>query len=185
MTQDIIRLLPAYLRYEPETGKLFWKPRVPAMFEAKAYSAERQCVTWNAHYAGKEAFTADNGKGYRQGCIDGRHYFAHRVIWAIHRGQWPEFIDHIDGRRDNNRLENLRCVSRAENAKNMRQGSRNRSGVTGVHWDKEGRKWKAVISVQGAPKHIGYFKDLDEARAARREAEIAEGFHPNHGGVLA
>ena len=78
------------LRYEPETGKLYWRdaPTLPKV--------------WRIRYANGEAFTSDNSSGYRMGRIDCRGFLAHRVIWAIVNGAWPEGqIDHIDHDRAN------------------------------------------------------------------------------------
>ena len=73
-----------------------------------------------------------------------KKYRAHRVAWAIHHGSWPDGeIDHINGVRDDNRIENLRCVSRHENKKNTAIPSHNTSGVVGVTWHKPSRKWRA------------------------------------------
>ena len=84
-------LLRELLRYEPDTGKLFWRERPIEMF-----TADRHMNAWNARYKNHEAFTADDGKGYRQGKIFNKATKAHRVIWTIHYGAWPDDqIDHI------------------------------------------------------------------------------------------
>lgn len=165
------------LRYERETGKLFWLERPREMFPD-----ERAWKIWNTRYAGKEAFTADNGNGYRRGAVFDKMYRAHRVIWAIHTGAWPDdHIDHINGVRDDNRIDNLRAVSHAENQKNCRGRKDNTSGVMGVHWYKRRGAWQAYIKVAGKNKHLGYFKSKEDAIAARAAAEIEYGFHENHG----
>src|SRR6516165_2528570 len=93
------------LRYEPKTGKLFWKPRPIEMFAfdpsvhttKRIYSAERAWKKWNTRYAEKEALTAINNWGYRHGQVLGQTMQAHRVIWKMVTGRFPEMIDHING----------------------------------------------------------------------------------------
>jgi hypothetical protein len=169
-----LRLL---LRYEPETGKLFWRPRSRAWF-----SDQRTFSVWNVRRAGREALTAPHCRGYRQGVVLTARVATHRVIWAIVHGSWPsKHIDHINGDRSDNRLVNLREVTSAENSKNMKLFATNTSGHSGVSLTARGKKWRARINVGGQEKHLGEFASLDEAVAARLAAERAYGFHENHG----
>jgi hypothetical protein len=97
-------------------------------------------------------------------------------------GDHPEDeVDHIDGNGTNNIWNNLRAVTRADNAKNMRKSSANTSGVTGVVWIKRIKSWKSQIMVNGCCKYLGYFRSKEEAIAARKAAEVLYGFHENHG----
>lgn len=138
--------------------------------------------SWNKRWAEKEAFTADHGKGYRCGRFNGKPLFAHRVIWAIVHGHWPEQdIDHINGIRSDNRLSNLRSVSRSENMRNKMRPPNNTSGFIGVSWDKKSGKWFAQIQVCGKNNSLGHFSDKSEAVKARKRAEQEFGFHINHG----
>ena len=175
------KLLRKLLRYELETGKLFWKERTPDMFVDGKHTAEHNCAAWNGRFANKQAFTAIMGGGYACGRVFDKAYFAHRVIWAIVHNEWPEQIDHINGVKDDNRIENLRSVSNAENGKNKKRQSNNASGVCGVYWHNRDSKWVAQIKFGGKKKHLGYFTDFDDAVAARKTAEVKHGFHPNHG----
>lgn len=174
-------LLRKLLSYKPDTGRLFWKERSADMFTDGKQTAEHICANWNSRFAGKEAFTTDNGYGYRTGSIFDCTYMAHRVIWAMIHDECPDTIDHINGVRDDNRIENLRSVSLAENLKNQKRYSRNTSGVCGVYWHKRDNKWDAQIRVGGKLMHLGLFTDFDEAVAARKKAEVEHGFHQNHG----
>ncbi len=170
-------LLRKLLRYEPETGKLFWNHRPLDMFKKK-----QTWAAWNTRWAGKEAFTSTNLHGYRQGNIFKCVTRAHRVIWAIVTGRWPsEQIDHINGIRTDNRLQNLREVSGSENSKNKCQRSNNTSGVTGVSWSRDKQKWLADIRVNRKQIYIGRFDNFEDAVAARKAAEAKYGFHENHG----
>lgn len=158
------------LRYEPETGKLYWRD------DAAMHNR------WRWRYANTEAFTSSNGNGYRMGRINYRGFLAHRVAWAIVRGAWPGGqIDHIDHDRANNRIENLRVVAHQENHRNTTRRKNNTSGVVGVSWYKAGAKWTAYIMVDRTKQHLGYFDNIDDAIAARKAAEAEYGFHANHG----
>lgn len=180
-TPELLRKL---LRYEPDTGKLFWCWRPIEMFTTGAHTAEHSQKVWNTARAGKEAFTANCAGGYRGGGIFGRLYLAHRVIWAIHTGAWPdEEIDHINHQKTDNRWANIRAVTNAENRKNRPMYSRNTSGICGVHWHKKSGKWRAVIKSDGEIMHLGLFVSLIDAAKARQAGEKKYGFHPNHGGA--
>lgn len=165
------------LRCDFSTGKLFWLPRPLSDFRTEHHGR-----MWNTRYAGKEAFNTDARRGYLSGSIYGRTYKTHRVVWMLGTGSWPsDQIDHINGNRSDNRLENLRDVSRVENCRNMARPITNTSGVVGVHWSKQAGKWLAVIKINRAKKHLGYFDEFEDAVARRKAEEAALGFHPNHG----
>lgn len=165
------------LHYEPETGKLFWLPRPREMF-----SSQRSFKMWHTRYAGHEAFTADDGRGYRNGSILYETLLAHRVVWAIVHGAWPDGeIDHINGDRSDNRLENLRPATAAENQRNQGLPSNNVSGILGVSWNGRRSRWQAKINVGGKTKWLGYFDTLEQAASARAHAEASNGFADGHG----
>lgn len=171
--QDLLRKL---LRYEPDTGKLFWLPR-PREF----FNSDRACNAMNAKLAGKEAFTCVNA-GYRKGRIMEQHYVAHRICWAIYYGSPPVYtIDHIDGDRENNRISNLRDVPMCINNQNAKLRHDNKSGHVGVMWDNQELKWRAQARYQTKTKFIGLFDNKEDAITARQAAEIKYGFHQNHG----
>lgn len=158
------------LRYEPETGKLFW------------LDYEGMPNSWKARWAGKEAFTCLDVLGYRVGSIDNVSFYAHRVAYAIHHGEWPDNqIDHINGVKKDNRISNLRAVTNQENQKNRSMKINNKSGVTGVFWHKAAGKWTAQIRVDYRCKHLGLFDTIEEATAARKEASAKYGFSERHG----
>jgi len=107
---------------------------------------------------------------------------AHRVVWALAHGQWPvDEIDHINGDRADNRLVNLRSVTGAENKRNKRTPSNNKSGAVGVFWLRDNKTWRAAIRVAGRQTHIGCYATFDEAVSARKAAEVEHDYHPNHG----
>lgn len=165
------------LRYEPETGRLFWRER-----PRELCPSDGDWKRWNKRFCGTEAFTASNGIGYRQGHVLGALYKAHRIIWLMHTGEWPDAdIDHINGLRDDNRISNLRAASRAENGRNSCMRINNTSGVPGVWWNKRYQKWQAQIGVKGAVKYLGRFDNLEDAKSARARANSQHGFSLRHG----
>lgn len=104
--------------------------------------------------------------GYLAVRIDRRLYLAHRLVWLYARGEWPaEHIDHINGDRSDNRIENLRDVSPHVNSQNRRTVRKEtQSTYLGV-W-KNHKGWQAVLTVAGARRCLGTFKTPEEAHAA-------------------
>lgn len=173
ITPEILREL---LSYDPDTGKLYWKPRPAEMFrESDLRTRNHSCNQWNGRYAGKEAFTAYL-HGYKQGRVLGRYASAHRVAWAIHHGEWPEGeIDHINMERDDNRIANLRLATSSNNHMNRGRQENNTSGVKGVYWQKARGKWMAQIQVAGKQIFLGRYATKSEAHAAY--CESAKKYH--------
>jgi hypothetical protein len=104
--------------------------------------------------------------GYKVIKVDCRQYREHRLIWLFINGTLPRFLDHIDGNKVNNSIENLRKASISENMHNMTLSSHNTSGVKGVSWNKQSQKWRARIKLKKKEIHIGNFTTLEEARIA-------------------
>ena len=175
---DVLRQL---LRYEPETGKLFWLRRDVCFF-GNSLSPDGYCKSWNSKYADKEALTSTNVHGYKAGRILNKTLLAHRAIWAIMMDKFPDDqVDHINGIRTDNRFSNLRSVSQSENAKNTKMPASNTSGNTGVRFDKIRKKWSAQIVLDRKMIWLGYHPDKASAISERRKAELDYGFHTNHG----
>ena len=163
-TPELLRQL---LRYEPETGRLFWR----SCEESKRRNA----------FANKEAGTISS-IGYRKIFVYYKQYAAHRIAWAMHYGAWPKAqLDHINHDRADNRIDNLREVTNAENRFNLSARTDNTSGTQGVFWEKRTSRWRATITKNGKKNHLGSFKSKDEAISAREAAAVAMGFHANHG----
>lgn len=163
--------------YNPDTGLLTWKVKL-ANDPAKLSEVRR----WNARYAGKPAITANDGKGYSRGHVRGNMLYAHRIAWAMIYGDWPAGeIDHINGDPADNKICNLRSVTKSQNMRNQKRHKSNTSGATGVHWNKHRRRWVARILHEKKIKHVGSFHKLEDAMRARRQAEEKYGYHPNHG----
>ena len=168
-------LLRKLLRYEPETGKLFWRHRPLSMFKG-----EKWFKMWNTRYSGKLAVSQD-GKGYLRLEIGGKMIKAHRAIWAMQNNHWPSGqIDHINGARDDNRLQNLRVVTGFENHRNQKARKGGTSKYPGVSWNKKSKKWEARIFFNGAQKHLGYFQNELDATEAYKCSAILAGFTGRH-----
>lgn len=172
------------LRYDPHTGGLYWRERTPDMFTDTGHSAERKCTTWNSRFAGKRAGNvADDG--YASISVNYTILLAHRVIWKMHNGTDPsDQIDHIDGNRSNNRIENLRDVSRSDNQRNQAIMKNNTSGHHGVHYSKTEGMWRAAINTNGKKKTLGRYRCITAAIIARKIAEETYGYHKGHGKTL-
>jgi hypothetical protein len=148
------------LYYNPDTGEIRWKWRDDVRKNE------------NTRIAGKVAGSV-NSKGSLQIRINGHRYLAHRLAWVITHGAWPpNDIDHIDGDRANNRIDNLRLATRQENLRNVGLRANTTTGVTGVCWDKSRMKFEAYIRTDGKQIHLGRFPTIEEATAARHAAEI-------------
>ena len=175
-------LLRKLLRYEPETGRLFWRERHPDMFPEGNQGREALAAMWNNKFAGKQSFTSDDANGYKQSTIFNRRFKAHRVIWAMENDEWPgNGIDHINGDPSDNRIANLRDVTHAENMRNMKRPITNTSGIIGVSWNKNAGKWMAFIGHGKNRKYLGVHETISQATAARNSAEVEMGYHENHG----
>jgi len=166
---------------DEEAGLLFWKARSADMFSGSGWKQARACKTWNSRFAGKQAASVCP-KGYVRVAINGQSLKAHRVIFAMVNGRWPVGeIDHINGNPTDNRPGNLREVSHLENCRNQKLRSTNTSGTAGISSDARRGGFVVEISDAGAKRHIGSFANIRDARLARKAAERALNYHPNHG----
>lgn len=153
-------------RCDYETGVLYWRwrnsNRVPKTLEA---GMQRK------------------SSGYLYVQVHGRLYPVHRVVMLMCYGFYGEGleVDHINHVRNDNRLVNLRFVTRSENMRNRSVSSNSTSGITGVYFSKARKKYIALIGVNRKLIYLGYFDTLEEAAAARAEANLKFKFNNNHG----
>jgi hypothetical protein len=146
-----------------ENGKLLWKK------------------SGSGRNVGDEAGMVTE-KGYRRIKIDGLLHMAHRLVWAYHFDQVPEYIDHIDGNKCNNTIGNLRPATKIQNGYNIPLRANNKSGVKGVYWAAREQKWVAELSVNRKIQRIGSFDDLELADLVAMEARNKyHGEFANHG----
>lgn len=172
--QDVLLQM---LEYDPDTGFLTWRSRSA---EGLSGHALRGVTAFNSGQAGKPALHHIDLQGYRVGHLLRQLVKSHRVIWKMITGSDPDQVDHIDGNRANNVWANLRDVDNSGNQRNARMRSDNTSGVVGVTWYPHERKvGKWLVTIKG--KHVGFFDSFVDAVAARKAAEVENGFHENHG----
>jgi HNH endonuclease len=104
--------------------------------------------------------------------LKGHCIYLHQIIWCFaNNGKWPSEIDHIDGNRKNNSINNLREVTRSQNQMNKKFSKYNTSGITGVSWRKDRHKWEAKIKINSKNIHLGLFRNFDDAVKARHSGE--------------
>lgn len=162
ITAELLRQL---ISLDKDTGSLFWKERGPEFFGSLAYAK-----AWNTRYANKPLALDKNSNGYLRITLLGKTYLAHRAVFAVHHGFLPETIDHINKDRSDNRLENLRAASYAENNRNVGISKANTSGFKGVQWSKSRKRWRSVIWVDQRAIHLGFFDDKQKAVQAYAKA---------------
>ena len=150
LTQERLKEL---LSYDPDTGLFTHKGSKPGIL------------------VGSVAGTKDK-YGYIKIGLDYKQYTAHRLVFLYTTGKWPEMqVDHINRKRDDNRLSNLREANNRENAQNMGVFVTNKSGYTGVCWNKKDKRWKAQICVNKKVNFLGYFDTPEEAHEAYKTAK--------------
>lgn len=156
--------------FEYRDGLLIWKVRAASKIKP-----------------GDVVGSIDKVTGYVIAGVRRKRYKAHRIIWELFNGPIPEGmeIDHADHNRANNRIDNLRLVTRADNNRNASKNKRNTSGFTGVLWCKASQKWQARIQINCKPKHLGLFTNKNSAILARMIANKEYNFHEHHGGTKA
>lgn len=164
-----------------ETGQLTWRER-----PLHHFCHDKEKRRWNTRYAGKDICRTSGAKDdawtYLTVNINATKFWAHRIVWALVHGHWPDgTIDHIDGDTLNNRPGNLRDVPEVYNFRNQKLRATNTSGVMGVTWSKIRSRWVARINDGKERRFLGKFERFDDAVAARKAAEIQLGYHENHG----
>lgn len=149
----------------PDKGLLLWKKNPGKMLKI-----------------GKLAGDLNHRFGYVVISIDRKKYKRHRLIWFYVHRVWPsEDLDHINGIRSDDRIDNLRKVHRAQNLWNAARTFRNTSGHKGVSWQPDRNKWKAYINANGVNHSLGDHERIEDAIAARKSAEqrLHKGFARN------
>jgi hypothetical protein len=141
--------------FDYKDGELYWK-----------------CKQGRAR-VGVAAGTVDSTSGYKRISYKRKPYLAHRIVWEMHN--WPipsnKEIDHADGNKTNNKIENLRCCAHNQNGQNRKINKNSATGHSGVSWHKGIKKWCAKIRYKRKQIHLGSYDDINDAIAARKKAE--------------
>lgn len=108
----------------------------------------------------------------RRTWVDGERFLTHRLIWVLHYGPIPEgsLVDHRDGIRGNNNIDNLRLATPLENSRNRHTHANNRLGIVGVTYLPRSGRYQARITYGGKTHSLGVFHTSDEAMLARQIA---------------
>lgn len=129
---------------------------------------------WNStafhRVVGKEAGSF-NGNYYTVR-VEGTQHFLHKIVYEMHCGEVDTGVDHRDGDKTNNRIENLRPATKSQNEANTARRSTNTSGYKGVYWLKNAGKWRAKIDFNKKQIHIGLFDSKHEAAIAYNRKAI-------------
>lgn len=154
--------LQAVFNYSPNTGELTYR---------------------NTSLSGKsgELAVITHSGGYFTTRINGIDYLTHRVIHMYMTGKWPNVNDHINHNRQDNRWGNLRNVDNKINLLNTSLSKNSATKVNGVALHKPTNKYRAYVMVDRKQVHLGLFTTIEEAAAARAQADLKYGFHKNHG----
>ena len=137
------------LSYHPETGLLFWT--------ADASKAVKNKPAGTIHPT-----------GYINVMYKGKYYKAHRLAWLLTYRAYPKnMIDHINGIRSDNRIENLRDVTNTINQHNQKTAHTNsKSGLIGASWNVKNKAWKSQIKHQGNVIYLGLHETAKLAHEA-------------------
>jgi hypothetical protein len=121
----------------------------------------------NKRKAGDVLGTA-NDKGYLKGRVNQRLYRVHRLVFLYFHGFMPPQVDHIDGNRQNNQIENLREATSAQN--NQNRLATGATKIKGVVWHKQSKKWVASICINRKSVHLGSFEKIEDAAQVATDA---------------
>jgi hypothetical protein len=151
----------AHSLFEYKDGVLYWRIR-PA-----------NCISIGDIAGG----TNGTKEPYVRVKIGKERHLIHRVIYLMHYGYMPKIVDHIDNNKSNNKIENLREVTKSQNCLNKKIRKDNLLNIKNVYFYKPNKKYAVKISINGKPQHIGYFEDLELAELVAIESRNK--FHGN------
>jgi hypothetical protein len=129
---------------------------------------------WKIKPSSKTLIGTKAGCSNKLGYVEIRYkktlYLAHRLIFMMFYGFFPKQIDHIDGNKGNNLIENLREANNIQNSLNKPIPKSNKSGIKNVSWQKSAQKWQVNLCVNKEYKYFGLFDDLELAQLVAIEA---------------
>jgi len=148
ITQELVRSIFDYV-----DGVLYWKVKKS-----------------NATKIGQAAGSLDKKTGYYRIHVNSKMQKTHRLIFLYHHGYLPDYVDHIDNNKTNNRIENLREATKSQNCMNQKISTRNTTGIKGVMWHKRDKKWFVQLRVNSKCHSFGYYDDKELAELVAIEA---------------
>ena len=121
--------------------------------------------------------------GYLRVGLFGKHFRIHRLIYLMFHGHLPKILDHINGNKLDNRIENLRPATYSQNCSNSVKQKRNTSGIKNVYWSKKIRKWTVIIGSYNKLKYFGSYASIEEAAdvAKQKRTELHKEFARHEG----
>jgi hypothetical protein len=147
-------------------------PDVAELRKLFVYDSELGGLRWRAGLKGRGGRPAGTvtERGYVRVRIGAGFLYAHSIVVALHTGAWPDEVDHANGDRADNRVENLRVCTHQQNMWNRKRSDKEfTSRFKGVYWSTQKGKWQARIGVDNRVVHLGFFSDEDAAGQAYAE----------------
>lgn len=152
----------------------FFEYRDGKLFRKKIFSTRNDLLGKEVGYI--------TSSGYKATKIQGTNYLVHRLIYIMFYGKCPETLDHADGNRLNNKIENLRPATSSQNGYNKKNYSSNKTGVKGVNFNKQCGKFSARCQVNKKQNWLGLFPSLQLAEEAVKQFRAKHhGDYANHG----
>ena len=149
--------------FEYKDGSIYWKKKIA------------NCIN-----IGTKAGTSVYNE-YSRVFVSDKSYLIHRLVFLMHNGYLPEMVDHIDGIKSNNRIENLRATTRSQNLFNSKLSKSNSTGSKNVSYEAGINKFIVTISVKKKFAYVGYFDDLELADlVAHMAREKYHGIYARH-----
>lgn len=139
--------------------------------ELLSYDTDSGAFSWNSSKKKGQSVGFSMPNGYRGVALDGRIYLCHRLAWLWVTGSHPVAqIDHINGRRTDNRFCNLRAATCSQNRHNVGLRVNNKSGLKGVSWHRRDGKWKACV-------YLNYRAVFAKKFTSKTDAAVAYNYH--------
>jgi hypothetical protein len=157
-----------YFTYDADAGRLIWKDR-----PVECFPTPRGYSIWRSRFYGKAAGYSKEGR-VPTVCVDRKTHRVHRIIWEMHNGPVPGGleIDHRNGIRHDNRLENLRLATRSQNQMNRGCERGTKLGIKGVAYHKNIDRYTVQVSKNKTVLYRGCFRTKGEAAVAYAKASL-------------